>query len=237
LEDLVLKTFAAVACCSFVSLGLFVPSPVSAQTAVRPQPDRQQWYLDAGKMTYVVGVNEQGILQTLYWGPKLSDRGLVPVAKSLPERASQYPPAATTPQEYPAYGAGIFPETALKVNSPNGDRTLILKYESAKITGSELEIVLKDTNEPLRVHLYYKTFPQGVLARWSRIENIGKGSFGIEDAASATWNLPAGTGYKHRWLTGMWGGEFQLNEEPLKTGKSVQESRTGHTSHEANPWF
>jgi alpha-galactosidase len=76
-----------------------------------------------------------------------------------------------------------------------------------------------------------------VLARWSRIENTGKGSFGIENAASATWHLPAGTGYTHRWLTGMWGGEFQLNEEPLKTGKSVQESRTGHTSHEANPWF
>jgi alpha-galactosidase len=233
----VLKALAASACCSFVSLGLFVPSPVSAQTAVRPQPDRQQWYLNAGKMTYVVGVNEQGILQSLYWGPKLSDRGLLPVAKSLPERASQYAPAATTPQEYPAFGAGIFLETALKVNSPNGDRTLILKYESAKVTGSQLEIVLKDTNEPLRVHLYYKTFPEGVLARWSRIENTGKGSFGIENAASATWNLPAGTGYTHRWLTGMWGGEFQLNEEPLKTGKSVQESRTGHTSHEANPWF
>jgi len=71
----VLKALAASACCSFVSFGLFVPSPVSAQTAVRPQPDRQQWYLNAGKMTYVVGVNEQGILQSLYWGPKLSDRG------------------------------------------------------------------------------------------------------------------------------------------------------------------
>ena len=86
--NFVLKALAASACCSFVSLGLFVPSPVSAQTAVRPQPDRQQWYLNAGKMTYVVGVNEQGILQSLYWGPKLSDRGLLPVAKSLPERAS-----------------------------------------------------------------------------------------------------------------------------------------------------
>ncbi|RRA50047.1 alpha-galactosidase [Acidipila sp. EB88] len=225
------------ACSCVVSLTCFVPCPLLAQSAVRAQADRQQWYLNAGKMTYVVGVNEQGILQTLYWGPLLRDGAVVPVARSLPERASQYPPAATTPQEYPAYGAGIFPETALKVNSLNGDRTLVLHYESARVDGAKLEIVLKDTAQPLRVHLYYQAYAEGVLARWSRIENIGKGSFGIENAASATWNLPAGTGYSHRWLTGMWGGEFQLNEEPLKTGKSVQESRTGHTSHEANPWF
>lgn len=228
------------AVCPFLSAFCFllcVPNTVLAQTAIRSHPDRQQWYLDAGKMTYVFGVNEQGILQSLYWGPKLDSRGLLPMAKSLPERASQYSPAATTPQEYPASGAGIFLETALKVNSPNGDRTLILKYETAKVSGSLLEVVLKDTMEPLRVHLYYQTFPDGLLARWSRIENTGKGSLGIENAASATWNLPAGTGYNHRWLTGMWGGEFQLNQEPLSTGKSVQESRTGHTSHEANPWF
>lgn len=231
------KALVAVACCSAVSLSLFVPAVGQAQTAVRQQLDRQQWYIDAGHMTYVIGINEQGIVQSLYWGPKLDERALLPSAKSLPERASQYAPAATTPQEYPAYGAGIFTETALKVNSSNGDRTLILKYESAKVSGSQLEIVLKDTAEPLRVHLYYQAYPEGVLARWSRIENIGKDSFGIENAASASWNLPTSTGYTHRWLTGMWGGEFQLNAEPLLTGKSVQESRTGHTSHEANPWF
>jgi len=188
-------------------------------------------------MTYAVGVNEQGMLQTLYWGPKLNEDARLPMAKSLPERSSQYPSAAATPQEYPAFGAGIFTQTALKVDSPSGDRTLILHYESARVNGSQLEIVLKDTAEPLRVHLYYQVFAEGVLARWSRIENIGPGSFGIEDAASATWNLPAGTGYTHRWLTGMWAGEFQAHQEPLETGESIQESRTGHTSHVANPWF
>lgn len=232
-----LKVLAAFAFSGAVSFALFAPRPLLSQTAIRPRPERQQWYIDAGKMTYVLGVNEQGILQALYWGPKLNERGLLPVAKSFPERASQYAPAATTPQEYPASGAGMFLENALKVNSPNGDRTLILKYESAKVRDALLEIVLRDTKEPLRVHLYYQAFPEGLIARWSRIENTGKGTFGIENAASAAWNLPAGTGYTHRWLTGMWGGEFQLNQEPLKTGKSVQESRTGHTSHEANPWF
>ncbi len=212
-------------------------APLCAQTAVRPHPERQQWYLDAGKMTYVLGVNESGILQSLYWGPRLSENALLPAPKSFPERASQYPPAATTPQEYPAFGAGIFTETALKANSPNGDRTLILKYESAQVNGSQLEVVLKDTVQPLRVHLFYQAYPEGVLARWARIENAGSGNYGLEEVASASLNLPTGTGYTHQWFTGEWGGEFQLHSEPLETGKSVQESRTGSTSHVANPWF
>ena len=188
-------------------------------------------------MTYVVGVNESGILQSLYWGPKLNDTALLPAAKSVRERASMYPPAATTPQEYPAYGAGIFTETALKVDSPNGDRTLILKYESATVKSSLLEVILKDTAQPIRVHLFYQLYSQGVLARWSSVENTGTGTFTVEDAASATFNLPAGEGYSHRWLTGEWAGEFQLHSEPLEAGKSVQESRAGSTSNVANPWF
>ncbi len=211
--------------------------PVAAQVAMRPHPERQQWYVDAGSMTYAMGVNDQGVLQSLYFGPKLTANALLPVAHAMPERASFYPPQATTPQEYPAWGAGIFTETALKVNSPNGDRTLVLKYDSAAVKGNTLEIVLKDTTQPLKVHLYYQPFPEGVVARWSRIENTGTGVFAIENAASAELNLPAGTGYQRSWLTGMWAGEFQLHTEPLDAGKSVQESRTGSTSHTANPWF
>ena len=52
-----------------------------------------------------------------------------------PERASFDPPIATTPLEYPAWGAGLFTEPALKIDSPNGDRTLILKFASAQCRG------------------------------------------------------------------------------------------------------
>ena len=77
-----------------------------SQAAVRPHPERQQWFIDAGKMTYAMGVNEQGTLQSLYYGPKLAPNAVLPVAHSVPERASQGPSSETTPQEYPAWGAG-----------------------------------------------------------------------------------------------------------------------------------
>lgn len=208
-----------------------------AQNSIRPVPERKQWYLNAGESTYVVGVNEQNMVQTLYWGPALPSNALLPAAHSVPERASFDAAVVTTPLEYPGWGAGLFTEAALKVDSPNGDRTLILVYDSAKVTGNQLEIVLKDTVQPLRVHLYYETFGEGILARWSRIENAGTRTFQVEQAAAAVWTLPAETDYALSWLTGQWGGEWQLHTEKVASGSRVLESRRGSTGHQANPWF
>ena len=220
---------ALLACCSLAS--------ALAQRAIRAVPVREQWYLDAGESTYVIGLDEHHMLETLYWGPALPQDARLPQAHSAAERSSFDPPVYTTPLEYPAWGAGLPAEPALKVDSPNGDRTLILVYDSAKLSGSRLEIVLKDTAQPLRVHLFYEVYPEGVLARWSSIENTGKQRFQVEQAASALWNLPAETDYTLSWLTGQWGAEWQLHTAPLGVGAQVLESRRGSTGHQANPWF
>ena len=216
---------------------LAAASALFAQSAVRTVPDRNQWYLDTGESTYVIGVNEQNMVQSLYWGPSLPKDALLPKAHSESERASFDASIQTTALEYPAWGAGLNAEPALKIDSPNGDRTAILIYESAKVSPDQLEIVLKDTAQPLRVHLFYKVYAEGVLARWSRIENTGAKPFQIEQAASAVWNLPAETDYSLSWLTGQWGAEWQLHTQPLVAGSEVLESRRGSTGHQANPWF
>lgn len=208
-----------------------------AQSSVQEDATHRQWFLNAGDCTYVVGVNDQEMLQTIYWGPALKPGATLPAARMHPERASFDPPITTTPLEYPAWGAGLFTEPALKVDSPNGDRTLILRFARAHIDGRKLEIVLKDATQPLAVHLYYQTYPEGIIARWSRIENLGTQPFRLEQAMSAVWNLPQGTGYSWSWLTGQWGAEWQLHTAPLETGAQLLESRRGSTSHQANPWF
>ena len=204
---------------------------------VRAVPDRQQWFLTTGESTYVVGVDEKNMLQSLYWGPALPADAALPKAQSHRERASFDSPVNTTPLEYPAWGQGLQLEPALKVDSPNGDRTLVLVYDSAKVEANHLEIILKDTAQPIRVHLHYQTFAEGVLARWSMVENAGKQPVRVEQAASATWNLPAATEYQLSWLTGQWGAEYQLHTAPLGNGSQVLESRRGSTGHQANPWF
>jgi alpha-galactosidase len=216
---------------------LLAPLALYSQNAVRGVGDRQQWYLNAGESTYVVGINEGHMPQTLYWGPRLEGAAELAPAHSAPARAAFDLQMNTTPLEYPAWGAGLFLEPALKVNSPNGDRTLVLEFDHAAVTTDGVELVLRDKVQPLVVHLHYQAYPEGVVARWSTIENVGKQPFVIEQAASATWNLPAATDYELSWLTGQWGAEWQLHTAPLLPGSQVLESRRGSTGHQANPWF
>lgn len=196
-----------------------------------------QWYLDAGDSTYAIGVDEAGGVQGLYWGPRLPASARLPAAHQHAERASFDTPTNTTPLEYVAWGAGLDTEADLKVDSPNGDRSLVLVYDSAKVDGTTLELILRDKVQPLRVHLYYQAYPEGIVARWSRIENSGQKPFTIRQAESATWTLQPAPDYNLSWLTGQWAGEFQLHTEPLSAGSRVVESRRGSTGHQANPWF
>ncbi len=146
------RLFIALLFCASASL-------VLAQSSIHEDASRHQWYLDAGETSYVIGVNDQGMLQSLYWGPQLKPGAVLPAARMHPERASFDPPIATTPLEYPAWGAGLFTEPALKVDSPNGDRTLVLHFTEAHVEAQRLEIILKDVTQPIAVHLYYQVYP------------------------------------------------------------------------------
>jgi alpha-galactosidase len=209
-----------------------------AQEAISYQSDRRVWTLTAGEATYSFGVNETGELQSLYWGARISDQRDIPTAASLEGWASFDLPSTRTPQEYPGWGAALYVEPAVKVKFPDGNRSLALHYVSHSIRGNDLEVVLQDIKAPIFVHLFYRVYPgQGVMARWSKIENRGTTPITIDQAASAALSLPVGDDYRLSWLTGRWAGEWQLHSAPIETGTNVIESRRGSTSHQANPWF
>ena len=54
--------------CAFLLL-LAAVLPSFGQSSIREDAAKQQWILNAGESTYVIGVNDQGMLQSLYWGP------------------------------------------------------------------------------------------------------------------------------------------------------------------------
>lgn len=91
-----------------VAVALLLAAAITgaAQSSIREDAARRHWILNAGESTYVVGVNDQGMLQSLYWGPKLEADAALPAARMKPERASFDPPIATTPLEYPAWARG-----------------------------------------------------------------------------------------------------------------------------------
>src|SRR6185437_13697416 len=112
------------------------------------------------------------------------------------------------------------------------------KYVSHTISGDELSIVMKDISRDVVVVLHYAIDAEtGILRRWADIENHTKTPITLEQVAAGTWNLPRGTDYRLRYLSGRWAGEFTLQEQPVHPGKTVLESRRGTTGAQNNPWF
>ncbi len=217
---------------------LMLAPALAQQPTVQPQGS-DQWLLSAGGMSYVVAINDAHFPQTVYWGPRIASTSGLPPARMHPEMSSKEPPVATTPLEYTAWSSGGLPYApALKASFPDGNRSLTLVFDhAAQPSPGKLELVVRDIDIPIQVHLYYQLYPQGVLARWTRIENRSAATVTLASAASATWNLPPDPRYQLSSLTGRWGGEFQLGREPIHPGEQVLESRRGSTSAQANPWF
>ncbi len=198
----------------------------------------QVFRLDGGNSTYAFGVNERGELQPLYWGGRLGAHDGIPAAHSFPEVASFDSPYTTTPQEYAAWGAGLFTEPAIKVTFADGNRDLVLHFVRATPNSSQaIEILLKDISREVYVTLHYSMDAEsGIVGRSASIENREKQPVVIEQAAAAQWTLPPAR-YTLSYLTGRWAGEWTLNQEPIQGGERVIESRRGTTGHQANPWF
>jgi alpha-galactosidase len=193
--------------------------------------------MDAAKVSYVLGLNEAGELQTLYWGKRLPKSDRFSAAKQ-PGASAFETPVATTPQEFVGWGGGLFVEPDLKITFPDGNRDLVLKYASHSVDGNRLFIVMKDIQLEVYVTLEYELDAEtGILRRSATIENRTKESFTIEQVASGTWNLPRGTDYRLRYLTGRWAAEFNVQQQLVRPGKTVLESRRGTTGAQNNPWF
>ncbi|WP_158749240.1 alpha-galactosidase [Acidobacterium sp. S8] len=229
--------------CAIV-LGLFavcslqIAGAQSSPVHIRFDADSRVFRIDAANTTYVLGINENQQVQTLYWGRQLAEGDHFSAAKAMPEAASFDLSVNTTPQEFVGWGGGLYVEPDLKITFPNGNRDLVLKYLSHKIEGDQLSITMKDISLDVYVTLQYKADGEtGILRRSAEIENRTDAPFTIEQVFAGTWNLPRGTDYRLRYLTGRWAGENTVQEQPVHPGKTVLESRRGTTGAQNNPWF
>lgn len=194
----------------------------------------QIFRLNGGDVSYVLGVNKNGELQTVYWGPRVASSD--PFPRPRPESFAFE--ITDTPQEYPGWGGGLLAEPGLKITFPDGNRDLVLHYVSHSISGNKLTVQLRDISRAIDVTLFYSIDPQtGIIKRSSEIANHTSEPVMVIQAASACWNLPRSTRYVLRYLTGRWAGEFQIQSRAIHPGETVLESRRGMTGHQFSPWF
>jgi alpha-galactosidase len=209
-----------------------------AQPSISFDATNKVFRIDGGDVSYVFGVNDLIELQPIYWGHRLSAADPLPQPHTNAGNASFDLPAATTPQEFAGWGAGLYVEPALKITFPDGNRDLVLHYLSHSIDGDLLTIRLKDVERDVFVDLRYEIdAATGILGRSAMIENRTSAPLIVEQAAAATWTLPHGTDYTLDYLTGRWAGEDQLQQEKIVPGARILESRRGSTGHQNNPWF
>jgi alpha-galactosidase len=233
--------------CALAVLGAFyfsVAHPAHAQqSAAEPAQIRYDntahtFRMDAADVSYIVGVNESGTLQMLYWGKRLRPADPFPEAHANGGSSAFDLPVNATPQEFSGWGGGLYVVPDLKITFPDGNRDLVLHYVSHAIQLNTLTITLKDISRDVFVDLFYEIDPEtGVLARSARIQNHTKERFTIEQLFAGTWNLPGTDKYQLRYLTGRWAGEWNLQQQAMHPGKVVLESRRGSTGVEVNPWF
>jgi len=217
-----LKTFSS------AILALTVSVAVSAQPQItEPRTNfdstNKVFRLDGGGVSYIFGVNPKGELQQIYWGGRLAATDSFPQAAPWPDWASFDTSYTTTPQEYASWGAGLFVEPALKISLADGDRDLVLHYQSYSEAPDGFDVVLKDIHYEIYVTLHYAIDKEsGILARSAIIENREPKAVTVEQAAAASWSLPAGH-YTLNYLTGRWAGEWNLTQEKLQPGERVIE--------------
>jgi alpha-galactosidase len=210
----------------------------AAATQIRYDQTAHTFRMDGDDVSYVFGVNQNGELQSLYWGKRLRPADPIPPARADGGSSAFDLPVNATPQEFAGWGGGLVVVPNLKITFPDGNRDLVLHYVSHTIQENTLTVSLKDISRDVVVDLVYRMDEQtGVLARSARIENRTNQPFTIEQVFAATWNLGPGNDYQLRYLTGRWAGEWNLQQTALHPGKVVLESRRGSTGVEANPWF
>src|SRR5580692_9110064 len=141
--------FAAIALLASTVVLLAQPSSVSFD------PITRTFRLDGGSITYVFGVNPRGELQQLYWGGRLAAGDSFAKPTPVPAWASFDSSYNNTPQEYAGWGAGLMEEPALKVTFADGNRDLVLNYQSHTVSTNGFDIVLKDISREIYVTLHY----------------------------------------------------------------------------------
>ena len=233
-----MKTFPYAFLLLFCVLGFMTTLDGNAAASPAPEGSGRVFRLDGGNTTYAFGVNERGELQQIYWGGRIAAADNIHVPHSTPEAASFDSSYNNTPQEYAGWGAGLFHEPALKVTFADGVRDLVLHYvDSRRPDDHSFEVQLKDISRAVFVTLHYRIDPEtGILARSATIENREPQPILIEQAAAAAFALPPAH-YTLNYLSGRWAGEWTLNQESIRQGQRVLESRRGSTGHQINPWF
>lgn len=216
--------------------------------------------LSNAHFTYVMQVNDQGLLVHKYYGAPLSEPWEVLDYHPSRERAlsSEYEGVKNLhlnelPLEYPTYGRSDYRTPAFHAKNADGNTIFSFVYSayellddkpsidglpSAAGQGSQtLVIHLEDNLWNLGVELRYTVYDDyGVLAKSVRYQNRGDQPIELQHVGSSSLHLPAST-YEVLHLHGTWSREMNEERVLMPQGKLVIDSTRGASSAVHSPFL
>jgi alpha-galactosidase len=218
---------------------------------IEHDPGNQVWLITTPATSYAVHLTPEGELVNLHWGPVIHLADAVHLVTQQPSRLRWAERGADGAAEYPVEAGLRFGKPTLSVEFGDGVREIEWEFDRDETltegNRSELDLHFRDRTYPLRITLSYRAYEKSdVIERWVELRHTGQegstepaqGPMDVRIAHSAAWSIPHRDDYRISHLHGRWAAETQLDRVPLSTESSVVlGSRTGTTSHEANPWF
>lgn len=208
------------------------------------------------RISYVIGVDEFGLLNNYYFGKKVDvvgalnnpryDRGHstnISGAKTRCDDGSQFMLEVAT------YGQSDYREPSFSATYPNGTRLTDFKFESYSIVdkdvsgvipkcdgGQTLEIVVYDAVSKIRAYLDYTVYDDiDAIVRSVRYQNCSDADVVLDRAYSFNLDIP-NDNYN---LTRLWGAQQRerfIETEKLAHGVTTIGSKRGVSSAQLNPF-
>jgi alpha-galactosidase len=212
---------AAILLSSVVCMNSF--GQTTAPIVVAKEGETTIWKIQTARSLYEIGLASDGIVVPLYYGPKDGPTS-VPT-----DRLNVDAKIGSTMREIPFRGGLGEQVPAIEVAYADGVRDADLVYDSSsnsQIDGQPtLQINLKDPVYGLKASAYYRVLPElDLMQRWMVLSNAGDKPITLENAQSASCQLPAGE-YELMHLAGEWAREFMPRTTRVTPGVKTLQSR------------
>ena len=216
--------------------------------------------LETKNTSYQIGIEPNGFLLHLYYGPKGSGdlSGLMThyfrVNNGVPydHQGDGTYSADTLPQEYSCYGSGDYRNHAIRIADTQGTQGADFRYKSHRITEGKYsipglpssygenaqtcEIIMEDTRLNAELILRYGIFfEEDIITRCAELRNIGSDPLYLNKMMSMSMDLLSGD-FDLIHFQGRHNNEMNTEVTPVRHELTSIGSRRGVSGHQHNPF-
>jgi len=222
--------------------------------------ENHQFHLGNERISYIIEVSPEGIVEHKYFGRAVSRTEQLPRSVKRLHRSCSlhfqdvpYYNLNDVAQEYPLFGTSDHRQPALHIVNGDGNSTQVFLYDSYQVLDSKpaleglpsargddsqtLILTLKDQLTGLTLELSYTIYAEhDVVSRSAKLINNGERTVSIEQIASTCLDLSA-EDYDLLHLKGTWARELNEDRIALPQGRFTIDSATGASGNVHNPFL